>query len=69
VTFPIGSAFLPGAEETLATLTLDSEVEGKVIGFSDSGGQPRVFAVVEVVRRLSVIVPVVDLVIAPPDRE
>ena len=69
MTFSIKSAFLPGAEETLRALTLDSRVEGKVTGFSDSGQEQRCFAVVEVVRKISVIVPVSELVLAPAEPE
>jgi len=42
----------------LSALASDDQLEGIVISFSDSGSQPRVFAVVEVVRRQTVIVPV-----------
>lgn len=39
------------------------ELEGIVTGFSDSGLQPRVFAVVDVIARQSVVVPVEKLLI------
>lgn len=34
---------------------------GKVIGFSDSGKEPQVYAVIEVVETQALIVPVSDL--------
>jgi hypothetical protein len=40
------------------------EVEGTVIGFSDSGMEARVYAVIEVVRRQEVVVPIARLRIA-----
>jgi hypothetical protein len=49
--------FLPSPEELLPVFA-DEELDGVVVGFSDSGGQSRVFAVVEVVRRQEVVVPV-----------
>jgi hypothetical protein len=57
VSFGRSDVFLPSPEEVLLGLA-DEELEGVVVGFSDSGGQPRVFAVVEVVRRQEVVVPV-----------
>ena len=47
--------FLPSPEELLPGT---GELEGVVIGFSDSGTQSRVFAVVEVVQKQEVVVPV-----------
>jgi len=38
-----------------------SELEGTIVGFSDSGGASRVFALVEVVQRRTVVVPVENL--------
>jgi hypothetical protein len=49
--------FLPSAEEVLA-LSAATELEGVVVDFSDSGAQARVFAVVDVIRRQNVVVPV-----------
>ena len=57
VSFESSDVFLPGPEELLVTAGADG-VEGTVIGFSDSGTQPGVFALVEVIRRLEVVVPV-----------
>jgi hypothetical protein len=57
VRFCVCDAFLPSAEE-LAVFAPDEKVEGTVIDFSDSGSKPRHFAVVDVIRRRTVIVPV-----------
>ncbi len=62
VTFPRRSVFLPPSEEPL---TLDESWEGTVIEFSDSGTEAQFFAVVEVVRKQTVIVPVSELQISP----
>ncbi len=59
--FPLSSVFLPEEERTVQALSLDSEVEGSIVDFSDSGANPRVFALVEVVRKVIVVVPVSDL--------
>jgi hypothetical protein len=44
----------------------DAEIEGEVIGFSDSGTEQRVFAVVEVVKTEAVIVRVSELEVIKP---
>lgn len=38
-----------------------AEVEGTIVDFSDSGSVPRMFAVVEVLQRQTVVVPVANL--------
>jgi len=53
--------FLPTAEELFKPLSPDSEVEGTIVDFSDSGPMPRAFAVIEVVKKHTVIVPVSGL--------
>jgi hypothetical protein len=45
----------------LASLTLASEVEGTIMDFSDSGNVPRAFAVIEIVQKRRVVVPVATL--------
>lgn len=55
--FPLSSVFLPEAESVLNALSVDSELEGSIVSFSDSGTSPRAFAVVEVVRNVTVVVP------------
>jgi len=61
VRFRVSDAFLPGAEELVALATPGEKVEGTVINFSDSGSQLSYFAVVDVIRRRSVVVPVEKL--------
>lgn len=58
--FRVADVFLPSAEELLA-LSPTAELEGVVIDFSDSGSTSRVFAVVDVIRRQNVVVPVAKL--------
>ncbi|WP_446745325.1 hypothetical protein [Silvibacterium acidisoli] len=53
--------FLPLADELPGVLKESPELEGTILSFSDSSQEPRVFAVVEVVMRRSVVVPVVKL--------
>jgi hypothetical protein len=48
-------------EEPLSALPLDAEVHGRLVGFSDSGLEPRVFGLVEVVKTQTVVVRVSDL--------
>jgi fructoselysine-6-P-deglycase FrlB-like protein len=60
VRFRVADVFLPSAEELLA-LSPTAELEGVVIDFSDSGSTSGVFAVVDVIRRQNVVVPVTRL--------
>jgi len=46
-------------------LPADEDLEGTVIEFSDSGAEAQVFAVVEVVRKQRMIVPVSELQVSP----
>ena len=43
----------------------DSEVEGTIVEFSDSGQKTRFFAVIDLVRRQTVVVPVERLQAVP----
>jgi hypothetical protein len=61
VRFRAGSVFFWPEEVPLSALPASTELEGKVIAFSDSGSEPRVFAVVEVITKHTVIVPVSGL--------
>jgi hypothetical protein len=45
----------------LSTTCDETELEGTILEFSDSGSSPRYFAVVEVVTMQSLIVPVQEL--------
>ena len=58
VRFHVSSIFLSQAPEPFPP---DADLEGTVIDFSDSGTQASVFAVIEVVRTHTVIVPVNEL--------
>ena len=48
-------------ESSLSALPQDAAIEGKLIGFSDSGSEPRVFALVEVVKTQTIVVRVSEL--------
>lgn len=61
VTFRMSDVFLPDAEELRTPWTETGEAEGTVVDFSDSGNASRVFAVVEVLQRQTVVVPVAKL--------
>jgi len=61
VRFRAGNVFVWPREGPLSAVPADAEMEGKVVGFSDSGSEPRVFAVVEVLTKHTVIVPVTGL--------
>ena len=65
VRFRLSDAFLPSAEELVVFSMPDERVEGTVIDFSDSGSNPDYFAVVDVVRRRKVVVPVEKLEVVP----
>jgi hypothetical protein len=52
---------LPGPEELFAVPPAQTELEGTVVAFSDSGATPRFFALVEVVERKTMVVPVEKL--------
>lgn len=61
VKFRASSVFLWPVQSSLTALHDDAEIEGKVIGFSDSGAEERVFAVIEVVKTQAFIVRVSEL--------
>ena len=61
----MSDAFLPSAEELVVLAMPGEKVEGIVIEFSDSGSKPDYFAVVDVVRRRTVVVPVEKLEVVP----
>jgi hypothetical protein len=65
VRFRVTDIFLPSQEEVSAALPSDTPLEGVVVGFSDSGAALRVFAMVEVVRRQTLVVPVDKVTIVP----
>jgi hypothetical protein len=58
--------FLWPEQSSFAAPPDDAEIEGKVIGFSDSGSESRVFAVVEVTKTRTLIVRVSELEVIKP---
>jgi len=69
VRFSPRSVFLSNREESAgvsAEEKEDEELEGVIVGFSDSGASMKAFAVVEVVGRPSLVVPVDELRLVPP---
>lgn len=61
----MSDAFLPSAEELVVFAKPDEKVEGTVIDFSDSGSKRDFFAVVDVVQRRTVVVPIAKLEVVP----
>jgi hypothetical protein len=61
VRFHLSDVFLPSLEDLQTALQREAEVEGTIVDFSDSGSKPCAFAVVEVCRKQTVIVPVFKL--------
>ena len=59
--FRISDVFLPGPEELSIAPSEQSECEGTVVDFSDSGATPHYFALVEVVTRKTLVIPVEKL--------
>ena len=57
VSFRISDVFLPEPNEVLVSLTLDVEVNGVVVEFSDSGSSPRAYALIRISNRRSVLLP------------
>lgn len=53
--------FLPSQEGVLLGPPPEDEMEGIIVDFSDSGQKPRFFALVDVIRRQTVVVPVEKL--------
>lgn len=56
VKFRVTDVFLPNPPEVLGLDAEDDEIEGQVIDFSDLGSSRQFFAVVEVVRKKTVVV-------------
>lgn len=69
VRFSASSVFIPNPEEAASFSPDGGELEGTIASFSDSGTSVKAYAVVEVVRKLSLVVLVDDLrPISGPDR-
>ena len=58
VSFRISDVFLPEPSEVLANLTVEVETEGLVVEFSDSGSDPRAYAMVRITPQQMVLLPV-----------
>jgi len=67
----LSDVFLPAPEEVLAAPAADIDLEGTIVGFSDSGPTPDFFAVIDVVRKQAVVVAVgkLDLVRGTENKE
>ncbi len=61
VRFLLSSVFLPSSGEVFTGVPDTEELEGTILSFSDAGDQSRAFAVVEVVRKITVVVPTAEL--------
>ena len=59
--FSVSDVFLSNPESALLAAPGGDEVEGTVVDFSDSSSKAHVFAVVHVITRQTVIVPVEKL--------
>ena len=59
--FHLADVFLPGPEEIRRAFFDTDEIEGTITDFSDAGNVPKAFAVVEVVLRQTMVVPVEKL--------
>jgi hypothetical protein len=68
VRFHLSDVFLPTPEEVCALSASNMELEGTIVSFSDSGQKTNYFAVVDVVRKQSVVVAVDKLDVLPGDR-
>ena len=61
VRFHASDVFLASLGAAVAGQTLEEKLEGTIVGFSDSGPRSRYFAVIEVVRTESMVVPLEKL--------
>lgn len=64
--FRVADVFFPSPEGLFAAPSIDELVEGTVIDFPDSGQKAQVFALVDVIRMQTVVVPVEKLEGIPP---
>ncbi len=65
VRFRVSDVFLPSLDAVLAAPPGEGELEGTIVDFSDSGQKARVFALVDIVKRQTVVVPVEKLHAVP----
>ena len=61
VSFHVRDIYLPGPEEFAVSLDPNTEVLGRVVGFSDSGPSAGTFAIVQTDESKKVVVPVNSL--------
>jgi hypothetical protein len=61
----MSDVYLPSPDALRLSQMEDSEVEGTIVEFSDSGQKTRFFAVIDLVRRQTVVVPVERLQAVP----
>jgi hypothetical protein len=61
VRFHLADVFLPNAEELCAAFREEETLEGMVVDFSDSGDRAHAFAIIEVIQKEIVVVPVEKL--------
>jgi len=69
VRFRVSDVFLPSQEELPAELSQSSEMDGEVVDFSDSGLEPRVFAVVRISGPQTIVIPICRLEIVQTNSE
>jgi hypothetical protein len=58
VRFRVADVYLPAPEDVCALSGATAELEGTIVSFSDSGSKLSYFAVIDVVRKQSVVVAV-----------
>jgi len=68
VVFSVSDAFLPESDEARSAFIDEGEVVGTVLDFSDSGEIRQAFALVEIIRQQTLVVPVGKLRPAPGSR-
>ena len=61
VRFRVSDVFLASQEDSITAPPGETELEGAIIAFSDSGMKPRAFAVVELASGQTIVVPVEKL--------
>ena len=66
VRFNIANVFLPDTEGILVVAPDESVLEGTLVNFSDSGDQGQAFAIVDVVRKHTFVVPTDKLQLVSP---
>jgi hypothetical protein len=62
----LSDVFLPSPEDLSHTSSADTEAEGVIVDFSDSGPKRHAFAVVELDNGQTMVVPVEKLKLATP---